>query len=153
VPPAVALRADARPRRPDTGAPTRTPTPTPGVGDPDTRRRAVLCCRACGAVVTTPDRAIVVREAHAHHVFNPAGVLFYIGCFADAPGVRAVGPRSDQFSWFPGHSWIVTVCAGCGRHLGWLFLSGAGGGGFHALILDRLAETDTDGEGDGDGGL
>ncbi|WP_299435935.1 cereblon family protein [uncultured Rhodospira sp.] len=111
------------------------------------RRRVVLCCRACGAEVTTPAQAISVRDAHEHHVFNPAGVLFRIGCFAEAPGVRPVGPRSDQFTWFPGHTWTVTVCAACGRHLGWLFRPVSGSGAFHALILDRLVETGGEDEG------
>jgi len=43
--------------------------------------------------------------------------------------------------------WTVTVCAACGRHLGWLFRAAGGSGAFHALILDRLVETGGEDEG------
>ena len=29
--------------------------------------------------------------------------------------------RCSEDSWFPGYSWTILNCAGCGRHLGWRF--------------------------------
>ncbi len=127
--------------RPEAGpgpAATETETPEP---------EAVIRCRACGEPITRRAWAIRVRDGHEHTVFNPAGLVFHIGCFAEAPGAWAFGPRSTVFTWFPGYAWTVTACAGCGRHLGWLYLRESGAAGsatgppaFHGLILDRLAE-------------
>ncbi|MBB4264546.1 cereblon family protein [Roseospira visakhapatnamensis] len=107
----------------------------------------MIRCRACGAPITRRAWAIRVRDAHEHTVFNPAGLVFRIGCFVEAPGVRPFGPRSTAFSWFPGHAWMVSACAGCGCHLGWLFLAEPSAPGaparppvFHGLVLDRLVE-------------
>ncbi|XP_050091140.1 protein cereblon [Anopheles aquasalis] len=30
---------------------------------------------------------------------------------------------STDFSWFPGYSWQITVCANCRQHLGWKFVA------------------------------
>jgi hypothetical protein len=131
---------EAREAPPDGPGPGSDARAAPGRPDARAGPRAALLCRACGTLVTWRDRAIVVREAHAHHVFNPAGVLFHIGCFDDAPGAVPVGPASDLFSWFPGFAWTVTVCAGCRGHLGWLFSGGPSPARFHGLILDRLTD-------------
>jgi hypothetical protein len=72
---------------------------------------------------------------------NPAGMLFHIGCFGAAPGCRVVGPSSDEYPWFPGHSWRYALCGGCGVHLGWHF-QGAEGTGFFGLRLAQLREAD-----------
>lgn len=89
----------------------------------------------------------MVRESHAHHVFNPAGIVFHIGCFAEAPGVRAVGARTGRFSWFPGYVWCPTACGHCARHLGWHYVAEitVSPATFHALILDRVTESDGSG--------
>jgi len=151
--PVLPVEARQRPRRPDRpdrpGGPSGEAAPGAGSGaesanDPD----AVIRCRACGEPVTRRTWAISVRGGHEHTVFNPAGLVFHIGCFREAPGIHPFGPRSTEFSWFPGHAWTVGACAGCGRHLGWLFLVVPGEGPdaedappvFHGLILDRLME-------------
>ncbi|MDK9707271.1 MAG: cereblon family protein [Desulforhopalus sp.] len=95
-------------------------------------------CRACGAVVTGRDQKILVNGCHAHTFFNPAGIIFELGCFQKAPGCLAVGPSSGEFTWFAGHVWRVTLCRRCQAHLGWLFLSGDNS--FFGLILSKLQE-------------
>jgi hypothetical protein len=70
---------------------------------------------------------------------NPAGLLFHIGCFAEAIGCTVVGPDSPEYPWFAGFAWRYAQCGSCGRHLGWHFRS-AGKPGFFGLILDRLVE-------------
>jgi hypothetical protein len=116
------------------------PAAGPDPGDPAAARPPVLVCRACGAVVARPEDAIAVREAHAHHVFNPAGVVFHIGCFAQARGVRVAGPYTTAFTWFPGYAWAPTACGTCARHLGWAYRADAGATPrrFDALILERI---------------
>lgn len=69
---------------------------------------------------------------------NPAGIVYRIGCFREAPGCAEVGGESAYWSWFPGYTWQIVVCAACTEHLGWRFR--ADDSTFWGLILARLAE-------------
>ena len=100
--------------------------------------RERLLCAVCGYPITTRDAAIAVAEKHLHTFFNPAGVLYEIGCFREADGCITVGEPTTDFSWFPGYGWLYTACARCTSHLGWRFESVNGPHGFHGLILKRL---------------
>ena len=95
-------------------------------------------CRACGGVVTDRDAKIPVNGSHAHTFFNPAGIVFALGCFQRAPGCLVVGAASSEFTWFAGHVWRVALCRRCQAHLGWFFTSGENG--FYGLILTKLRE-------------
>jgi len=99
----------------------------------------VIACAFCLHAVTTPAARIAVGGAHAHSCVNPHGLRFHFGCFAEA-SCRAVGEPSVYWSWFPGFSWQIELCAHCGEHLGWRFRSPDRV--FHGLILDRLVEAD-----------
>ena len=107
--------------------------------DPEevSKEEEALNCAACGQPVTNPKHRTSVGGDFQHAVVNPAGVLFEIGCFAEAEGCRQVGPESDEFSWFDGYVWQVAVCKGCRAHLGWRFWSSDNE--FYGLILNRLA--------------
>ncbi|WP_321496070.1 cereblon family protein [uncultured Desulfobacter sp.] len=100
----------------------------------------VIICRVCSQLVTKPELSIRVNDAHAHVFANPHGNVFEIGCFSHAPGCVPVSQRSDEFTWFPGYSWTIGACAGCGSHLGWIFSGETGGmvNRFYGLILDKL---------------
>lgn len=97
-------------------------------------------CAHCAHPVSSADQRVAVAGAHTHRFANPAGVNFEIGCFRHAPGCRAVGEATLDYTWFPGHPWSIALCAGCATHLGWSYAPGATGDAFHGLILDRLAE-------------
>lgn len=99
--------------------------------------RAIRCA-GCGAVVTVDEHRISVDGAHLHTRTNPHGLRFTFACFRQAPGCRAMGPATAEWTWFPGHEWQVGVCAACGVHLGWVFRAPAGDT-FHGLIADRIA--------------
>jgi hypothetical protein len=99
---------------------------------------ARLACHRCLSIVTDGSQRIAVGGAHAHHVVNPHGFEFLVGCFAGAAGCAAVGEASTYWSWFPGFAWQLDICCGCGEQLGWLFRSADAL--FHGLILDRLVE-------------
>jgi hypothetical protein len=84
-----------------------------------------------------------VHGSHDHRFINPAGLLFHIGCFAEAIGCKIVGPDSLEYPWFPGFAWRYAMCASCGQHLGWHFRSQKKPA-FFGLVLDRLIQPTSD---------
>lgn len=108
--------------------------PEPGEGETG----GVLVCRACRARITRRDLAMEVDGSHRHVFFNPAGLVFELGCFASAKNVLPTGPRTDEFTWFPGFEWQAVACASCVSQLGWRYTGPKGG--FYGLILTALME-------------
>lgn len=100
-----------------------------------------LACRQCGHKITPIASRISVSDRHIHVCSNPHGLVFEIGCFAHAPGCTQVGLPSIEFTWFPGHTWQITLCEACHNHLGWLFQQSSGAY-FYGLILQRLTQTE-----------
>jgi hypothetical protein len=101
-----------------------------------------LCCIQCGKPITTEDQRIDIQSSHKHRFTNPHGLVFQIGCFANAPGCAQIGTVTNEWSWFSGYAWQVALCRNCGIHLGWRYRS-ASGDGFYGLILDRLVADKT----------
>lgn len=97
-----------------------------------------LFCKSCHLWITAHDWQFSIKGGFEHHVFNPAGMMFHIGCFRDAPGCWATGKPSDEFSWFKGYAWRMALCQGCGKQLGWLFTHQESA--FYGLILNRLVD-------------
>lgn len=107
-------------------------------GEPvDADAAGALRCAVCSHAVTSARARCEVGGAHEHTFMNPAGLVFRIGCFSEAPGCTAIGPPSTEWSWFAGAAWRVALCASCRTHLGWSF-EGEGAGRFWGLVLDRL---------------
>ena len=117
-------------------APVLSERDQPAVDEPGER---FLRCRTCGLPVTRTRDRVEVHGKHAHALFNPAGILFEVGCFAAAPGCRFEGEFTPEFSWFPGYAWRYALCRRCGAHLGWEYRGAAGG--FAGLILTELRES------------
>jgi hypothetical protein len=100
---------------------------------------APVLCAACRAVVTDRRNAISVSGAHEHTFVNPAGIIYPVRCYGDAPGCRGAGELTAEFSWFAGYAWRYALCGSCAEHLGWVYRAEAGGA-FYGLIADKLAE-------------
>lgn len=101
-------------------------------------RGSALVCRACRSKITRRDLAMEVDGSHRHVFFNPHGEVFEVGCFASAKNVLPTGPKTDEFTWFPGHAWQAVACTGCLSQLGWRYTGRDGG--FFGLILASLTD-------------
>jgi len=99
-----------------------------------------IVCAACSFFITWKREKIRVHGKHAHVFFNPAGIVFELGCFQNAPGCVPLGRGTQEFTWFDGYAWRICVCGRCQNHLGWHYHSEQGGGNFFGLILSRLQE-------------
>jgi hypothetical protein len=101
-------------------------------GDDD----AAVRCLACQHAATRRDLAVEVAGSHVRTFRNPGGWSFQVACFRDAPGCTADGEPTTEHTWFDGYAWRYAHCAGCGRHLGWWYVSPADA--FAGLIATRL---------------
>ncbi len=101
-------------------------------------KEKALFCRPCGYGITGKDQSIEVNGVHEHTLFNPAGVVFHLGCFRNAPGCVQAGPATSEFTWFKGYVWRFSLCRNCGVHLGWQYQQDEAR--FFGLILALLRE-------------
>ena len=113
-------------------------TTTKDKEETDKEAQRGLLCRLCHLLITTTKERVEKDGTHLHTFFNPAGIVYEIGCFRNAPGCIPFGAASREFPWFSGYSWQVVYCRGCQQHLGWRF---SGEDQFFGLIVNKLAET------------
>lgn len=102
-----------------------------------------LCCRVCSNRIVLSTARVSFDAGHTHRFINPHGFEFRIGLFDDAPGCRHEGESTEYFSWFPGYTWRIALCAACRARLGWVFecIGRPGPGepeGFYGLVVERL---------------
>lgn len=81
----------------------------------------VYRCAACAHEITRGCWEMAVEGAHERAFFNPAGRVFRVLCFKEAPGAAGVDPATAEFTWFRGCAWRLAVCRGCATHLGWRY--------------------------------
>ena len=104
----------------------------------DEKEEGMLRCKQCEAGITKRGDQTTRAGKHQHTFFNPAGIVYEIGCFQRATGCLIEGEKSREFSWFADYSWQISFCRSCTTHLGWFFSSGDDT--FFGLILNRLTE-------------
>lgn len=97
-------------------------------------------CASCGAYMTRAQLAIRMNGDHEHVVFNPAGRVYRIVCFRDAPGAVAVGSATGDFTWFRGFDWRIALCSACDAHVGWMYEGIGPPALFFGLIREMLVE-------------
>ncbi len=89
-------------------------------------------CGSCGhALARESDRVPLETTTFV----NPAGVVFTLAAFREAPGCAVEGEPTSYWTWFPGHSWQFAFCGACGTHLGWAF---SGASRFFGLLVERV---------------
>ena len=105
---------------------------------------AVYCAK-CGHLLTRMCWAIEVG-GHERVFINPAGRVFRIACFREAPGTASEGIPTEEYTWFPGYAWNLALCLGCGGHLGWRFEGTAMPPVFFGLIKTALTQSTAGGQ-------
>ena len=98
---------------------------------------AYFCVR-CGALITRGHWELSLNGGFEHVFFNPAGLVFRVLCFKEAPGAEARGAASGQFTWFRGYLWRLAMCQSCDLHLGWRYEGAEAPRIFFGLIKDAL---------------
>jgi len=102
----------------------------------ETRDERQIMCAHCRHLITTKQCRLEVDGAHEHTFFNPAGIVYEIGCYSKAIGCMPSGPPTAEFSWFRGYEWRFSLCSSCFTHLGWHYESA--GSSFFGLIFSKL---------------
>lgn len=97
-----------------------------------------LLCADCGRLITRTRWRLTLDGDHERVFFNPAGHVFRVLCFREAPGVETVGEPTGEFSWFKGYVWTFAQCGYCARHIGWRYEGSAEPQVFFGLIKKHL---------------
>lgn len=100
--------------------------------------KRVIRCKACGHEITNHEQKCSIANSHSHTFFNPAGIVYEIGCFKEAAGCQITGQPTTEFSWFTGYWWRFALCSNCQAHLGWLYEKREST--FFGLILANLQQ-------------
>jgi len=98
--------------------------------------RKWIRCRNCHYKVALLSAKININNAENHIFENPAGIIYRVVCFSNAPGTINISDYTGENSWFHGYLWSISLCRSCNNHLGWHYDSGSGD--FFGLIADRL---------------
>lgn len=77
-------------------------------------------CAHCGHMLTRTRWAISM-DGHERVFINPAGRVFRVCCFSEAPGSTHEGAPTPEHTWFPPYEWNFAICQGCSTHVGWRF--------------------------------
>lgn len=104
-----------------------------------------LYCADCGHLITRARWAISM-DGHERVFTNPAGRVFRICCFSEAPGVTDVGEFTSEHTWFPGFEWNFAICTACGTHVGWQFMVQDRTHSFLGLMKTALTARSNDGK-------
>jgi hypothetical protein len=104
-----------------------------------------LYCTDCGHLITRSRWAISI-DGHERVFINPAGRVFRICCFSEAPGTTDVGAFTSEHTWFPGFEWNFAICTACSTHIGWQFLAQGQSKSFLGLMKTALTTRSNDGE-------
>lgn len=54
-------------------------------------------------------------------VLVAGGYMHDIVTVSRATNTELTGAPSAEYSWFPGYTWTIAVCASCMAHVGWRF--------------------------------
>lgn len=104
--------------------------------DADDPEDGFVFCASCSHVVAKSSDRMEVSGTFIHHLTNPHGFRFRVGCFSEALGCALSGTPEAADSWFAGFCWRIASCEQCQSHLGWYFDRSEQY--FYGLILDNV---------------
>ncbi len=108
-----------------------------------------IYCAACSHLLTR-ERWSIDMGGHERVFINPAGRVFRIRCFDNAPGGYDIGEPTLEHSWFAGYEWTVTLCRSCNTHIGWCFCGEEAPREFYGLIKSALTTDPGGGQAEAD---
>nr|XP_049697561.1 protein cereblon isoform X2 [Helicoverpa armigera] len=84
--------------------------------------KSVLCCSSCMTQIARREHLFAMSSEGVHSNYtNLGGYMHDLLTVREVSNVRAAGPSSEEYSWFPGYSWTVAHCRLCAAHVGWRF--------------------------------
>ncbi|XP_050355587.1 protein cereblon-like isoform X2 [Nymphalis io] len=85
-------------------------------------RKSVLCCSSCAVEIARREHIFAMSSEGVHSNYtNIGGYMHDIVTVSCASNTELSGAPSAEFSWFPGYTWTIALCAACLAHVGWRF--------------------------------
>ncbi|CAH2088180.1 unnamed protein product [Euphydryas editha] len=81
-------------------------------------RKSVLCCSSCAVEIARREHIFAMSSEGVHSNYTN---LVDIVTESRASNTELSGAPSAEFSWFPGYTWTIALCAACMAHVGWRF--------------------------------
>ncbi len=94
-------------------------------------------CGACYTKICSDDERFIYKNRSEFRFTNKAGESFNVITFLKANEVLESGYPTMEFTWFPGHKWVIAVCGRCYQQLGWKY---TGPKIFFGLIRGRIVK-------------
>nr|XP_034836640.1 protein cereblon homolog [Maniola hyperantus] len=84
--------------------------------------KSVLCCASCAIEIARREHIFAMSTEGVHSNYtNLGGFVHDIITFSRVTNTVPSGAPSAEYSWFPGYTWTITLCAACMAHVGWRF--------------------------------
>ncbi|KAL0879144.1 hypothetical protein ABMA27_002939 [Loxostege sticticalis] len=85
-------------------------------------RKSVLCCSSCMTEIARREHIFAMSSEGVHSNYtNLGGYMHDIVTVSRAGQITLDGAPSAEYSWFPGYTWTIALCATCTHHVGWRF--------------------------------
>ncbi|XP_028164628.1 protein cereblon [Ostrinia furnacalis] len=84
-------------------------------------RKSVLCCSACMTEIARREHIFPMSSEGVHSNYTNLGGYMHDIVTVSAASVALDGAPSAEYSWFPGYTWTIALCATCTHHVGWRF--------------------------------
>ncbi|CAH0591500.1 unnamed protein product [Chrysodeixis includens] len=86
------------------------------------KKQSELCCTSCLTEIAQREHLFAMSSEGVHSNYtNLGGYMHDILTVRQATNVELSGAPSAEYSWFPGYTWTVALCAACMAHVGWRF--------------------------------
>ncbi|XP_013197741.2 protein cereblon [Amyelois transitella] len=85
-------------------------------------QKSLLCCSSCVGEIAHREHMFAMSSDGVHSNYtNLGGYMHDIVTVSQAHNTELSGAPSAEYSWFPGYTWTILLCANCMAHVGWRF--------------------------------